>query len=185
MVGTREKQTAGSAHVLKSEELERFDHDDAHQVLKQVPGVYSRGEDGFGLRPNIGIRGVNPDRSKKITLMEDGVLFGPAPYSAPAAYYFPLITRMESVRVIKGPGRSSFGPQTVGGAVDLVTRRDPLAAGGRRSTSAPGSTATARRTATSARATATSASWSRGCTCAATASRSSTAAATPASRATS
>jgi Fe(3+) dicitrate transport protein len=88
--------------------------------------AYSRGEDGFGLRPNIGIRGVSPDRSKKITLMEDGVLFAPAPYSAPAAYYFPLITRMESVRVIKGPGAVSFGPQTVGGAIDLVTRRVPV-----------------------------------------------------------
>jgi Fe(3+) dicitrate transport protein len=125
VVGTRERQTAGSAHVVKSEELERFDHDNSEQVLKQVPGVYSRGEDGLGLRPNIGIRGVNPDRSKKITLLEDGVLFGPAPYSAPAAYYFPLITRMESVRVIKGPGSVVFGPQTVGGAVDLVTRPIP------------------------------------------------------------
>ena len=126
VVGTREKETAGSAHTLKSAELERQDHDDPHQVLKQVPGVYSRGEDGFGLRPNIGIRGVSPDRSKKVTLMEDGVLFAPAPYSAPAAYYFPLITRMESVKVIKGPGAVSFGPQTVGGAVDLVTRRVPV-----------------------------------------------------------
>ncbi len=125
VVGTREKQTAGSAHVVKSEELERFDHDNSEQVLRQVPGVYSRGEDGVGLRPNIGIRGGNPDRSKKVTLLEDGVLFGPAPYSAPAAYYFPLMTRMDSVRVIKGPGAVMFGPQTVGGAVELVTRRIP------------------------------------------------------------
>lgn len=127
VVGTRERQTPGSAHILRSRDLERQDQDDAHQVLKQIPGVYARGEDGFGLRPNIGLRGVDPDRSKKVTLLEDGVLFAPAPYAAPAAYFFPLITRMENVRVIKGPGAVSFGPQTVAGALDLVTRRVPTA----------------------------------------------------------
>jgi Fe(3+) dicitrate transport protein len=91
-------------------------------VLQAVPGVQVRGEDGFGLRPNIGLRGANPDRSKKVTLMEDGVLFGPAPYSAPAAYYFPLVTRMEAVRVLKGPAAIIYGPQTVGGAIDFITR---------------------------------------------------------------
>ncbi|MDZ4694976.1 MAG: TonB-dependent receptor [Deltaproteobacteria bacterium] len=125
VVGTRVKRTAGSAHVLRAKEMERLEYDDPHAVVASVPGVYSRGEDGVGLRPNIGMRGANPDRSKKITLMEDGVLFGPAPYSAPAAYYFPLITRMSQVRVIKGPGAISFGPQTVGGALDLVTRSAP------------------------------------------------------------
>ncbi|HEY8944818.1 MAG TPA: TonB-dependent receptor, partial [Polyangiaceae bacterium] len=88
--------------------------------------VYVRTEDGVGLRPNIGIRGVNPDRSKKVTLLEDGILFGPAPYSAPAAYYFPLVTRMTAVRVIKGPGAIAYGPQTVGGAIDFVTRPIPV-----------------------------------------------------------
>ncbi len=102
-----------------------MNYDNPEIVTRQVSGVYSRGEDGYGLRPNIGIRGTSPDRSKKITLMEDGLLFGPAPYAAPAAYYFPLITRMELVRVIKGPGAVSFGPQTIGGAIDLVTRAIP------------------------------------------------------------
>lgn len=126
VLGTRESRTAGSAHVLKGKDLERLDYDNPEQVVKAVPGVYARSEDGMGLRPNIGIRGTSPDRSKKITLMEDGVLFGPAPYSAPAAYFFPQITRMEMVRVIKGPAGVSFGPQTVGGAIDLVTRRVPV-----------------------------------------------------------
>jgi Fe(3+) dicitrate transport protein len=94
-------------------------------VLRAVPGVYARGEDGMGLRPNIGIRGVNPDRSKKVALMEDGVPFGPAPYSAPAAYYFPLMLRMSQVRVLKGPATITYGPQTVAGAVDLITRPIP------------------------------------------------------------
>jgi Fe(3+) dicitrate transport protein len=87
--------------------------------------VYVRQEDGVGLRPNIGIRGGLSDRSKKVTLMEDGVLFGPAPYSAPAAYYFPLMARMTQVRVLKGPAAIAYGPQTIGGAVDLITRPVP------------------------------------------------------------
>lgn len=130
IAGTRLARTAGSAHVIKSAQLERFEYDDANAILVQVPGVYVRTEDGLGLRPNIGIRGVNPDRSKKITLMEDGILFGPAPYSAPAAYYFPLMTRMTQVRVIKGPGSVAYGPQTVGGAVDFVSRAIPARTSG-------------------------------------------------------
>ena len=125
VVGTPESRTAGSAQILRPRDLERMNYDNPEIVVRQVSGVYSRGEDGYGLRPNIGIRGAAPDRSKKITLMEDGLLFGPAPYAAPAAYYFPLITRMELVRVIKGPGAIGYGPQTIGGAIDLVTRAIP------------------------------------------------------------
>lgn len=123
--GTRLAETGGSAHVLTDKQLRRFSYDDPLQVMLSVPGVYVRPEDGMGLRPNIGIRGANSDRSKKVTLTEDGVLLGPAPYSAPAAYYFPLIDRMRTVRVVKGPGSILFGPQTVGGAIDLVTREIP------------------------------------------------------------
>jgi Fe(3+) dicitrate transport protein len=126
VAGTQAKNTAGSAHVMRGKQLERFEHDDPHQVLLGVPGVTVRGEDGYGLRPNIGIRGTISDRSKKLTLMEDGILFGPAPYSAPAAYYFPLITRMAGVQVVKGPSTISFGPNTVAGSINLVTAPIPL-----------------------------------------------------------
>ncbi|QDE84669.1 TonB-dependent receptor family protein [Myxococcus xanthus] len=127
VVGTSEARTSGSIHVLKPAQLERFERDDPAAILQTVPGVYARGEDGFGLRPNVGLRGVNPDRSKKVTLLEDGILFGPAPYSAPAAYYFPLATRMQSIRVLKGPSAIQQGPQTVGGSVDFLTRDIPAA----------------------------------------------------------
>ena len=123
--GTRITELGGSAHVVKDAQLRRYAYDDPHQVLLSVPGVYVRPEDGMGLRPNIGIRGANSDRSKKVTIMEDGVLVGPAPYSAPAAYYFPLIDRMRTVRVVKGPSAIMFGPQTVGGAIDMITREIP------------------------------------------------------------
>jgi len=121
----RVPRVAGSAHVLDEEDLTLFEHDDIHQVLSAVPGVYFRGEDGFGLRPNIGIRGANSERSSKLTLLEDGVPVSPAPYAAPAAYYFPMVTRMVSVEVFKGPAAVQTGPQTVGGALNMVTRAVP------------------------------------------------------------
>ena len=116
---------SGSAALLDEQELGRFQHNDVHSIVTRVPGVYVRGEDGFGLRPNIGMRGANSDRSKKITLMEDGILFGPAPYSAPAAYYFPLMARIVGLEVFKGPAAVMFGPNTIGGALNFVTRTIP------------------------------------------------------------
>ncbi len=118
-------RVAGSAHVVDEEALETWSHDDVHAVLAVVPGVYTRDEDGFGLRPNIGMRGANSDRSAKTTLMEDGVLFAPAPYAAPAAYYFPMAARLVGVEVFKGPAATRFGPHTVGGAINLQTRATP------------------------------------------------------------
>jgi Fe(3+) dicitrate transport protein len=122
----RIRRAPGSVHVIGHEALERYKYDDPHATLQLVPGVYVRQEDGFGLRPNIGIRGAISDRSSKVALMEDGVLFGPAPYSAPAAHYFPLINRMTGLEVVKGPAAIKYGPQTVGGAIDLTTRALPM-----------------------------------------------------------
>jgi Fe(3+) dicitrate transport protein len=110
----------GAHTVIGERDLERSEHDDVHAVLRQVAGVYVRGEDGYGLRPNIGIRGAAAERSAKVALMEDGVLVAPAPYSAPAAYYFPLVTRMAGLEVVKGPSSVRYGPNTVGGAVNLI-----------------------------------------------------------------
>jgi Fe(3+) dicitrate transport protein len=115
----------GSEHAIDAEELERFERDDIHKVLATVPGVYIRQEDGFGLRPNIGMRGSGSERSAKIALLEDGVLSAPAPYSAPAAYYFPLVTRMTRIEVLKGPSAVRYGPNTVGGTLNLISKPIP------------------------------------------------------------
>ena len=116
---------AGAGTLIDQDLLERFDYVDLNQVLLSVPGVYVREEDGFGLRPNIGIRGASAERSQKVAIMEDGVLIAPAPYSAPAAYYVPSVSRIHSVEVLKGPAAIRHGPHTVGGAVNFVTRPVP------------------------------------------------------------
>ena len=83
IVGSPEdaRNISGSASVITMEDLETYEYTDIHKILSSVPGVNFRPEEGYGLRPNISIRGTYADRSGKITLMEDGVLIAPGPYS--------------------------------------------------------------------------------------------------------
>ena len=127
IVGTREslRNLNGAAHVVGPEALRRFAYADIQRIARQVPGVSIQVEDGYGLRPNISIRGVASERSGRITLLEDNVLIAPAPYSAPSAYYFPTAGRMAAFEVLKGPSAITQGPYTIGGALNMISTPIP------------------------------------------------------------
>ena len=116
---------AGSGSLIDLEALHRQSYDSPSRVLSQVPGVYLREEDGFGNFPNISLRGVDMARSAKVTIMEDGILAAPAPYSAPSAYYFPTVGRMYGVEVFKGSSQVQFGPHSTGGAINFLSTPIP------------------------------------------------------------
>lgn len=119
------KDVPGSVDFLDPEVLQEQAYGDITRVLRRTAGVYMQEEDGFGLRPNVGMRGSGLDRSAKIALMEDGVLVAPAPYAAPSAYYFPNQARISAVEVSKGPAAIKYGPNTVGGALNLLSTPIP------------------------------------------------------------
>ncbi len=106
-----------SPRSLPPRKLEELQTTDLHKVLQQIPGAYVRQEEGEGLRPNVGLRGTNPDRSKKVVWLEDHILVGPAPYSAPAAYYTPSLLHTESLDVMQGFAAIHHGPNSIGGAI--------------------------------------------------------------------
>jgi Fe(3+) dicitrate transport protein len=112
----------GSGQVITREELERNHRFTINEALREVPGVNVRDEDGFGLRPNIGIRGLNPTRSTKVHIMEDGVPIMLMPYGDASSYYFPPLFRFDRIEVLKGSGQLLFGPQSIGGVMNMITR---------------------------------------------------------------
>ena len=119
------QEATGAAQYIGEQDLEKFAYTDIQRIIRQAPGVSLQVEDGYGLRPNISIRGVATERSGRITLLEDNVLIAPAPYSAPSAYYFPTAGRMSAFEVVKGPAAITQGPYTIGGAINMLSTPIP------------------------------------------------------------
>ena len=133
IIGSAEDQRklAGSGQVISNDELLKAMDTDIQKILTAVPGVYMRTEEGYGLRPNISIRGTAIERSAKVAVMEDGVLVAPSPYTSSSAYYFPTTGRIYAVEVLKGPAAVSQGPQTIGGAINLISTPIPNTTSGK------------------------------------------------------
>lgn len=115
----------GSATVIGRAEIRNLVRLSGNEVLRAVPGVHVVEEEGIGMRANIGIRGLDPGRSRTVLILEDGVPVALAPYGEPEMYYTPPVDRMERIEVVKGSGSILFGPQTIGGVINYVTPAPP------------------------------------------------------------
>jgi Fe(3+) dicitrate transport protein len=120
----------GSGAAITAADLEKARPLTINEALRQAPGVFPRDEEGMGLRPNIGIRGLNPTRSSKVLLLEDGMPLSFAPYGDNASYYHPSMRRYQRIEVLKGASQVRFGPQTIGGVINYITPRAPDEFGG-------------------------------------------------------
>lgn len=127
VIGNQEQllKTPSSATIIEQEELEASHVFSTNEALRKAPGLVLRDEEGFGMRPNIGVRGLNPTRSTKVLLLEDGIPVTYAPYGANESYYHPVIDRFSSIEVLKGASQIKFGPLTAGGVINYITPNAP------------------------------------------------------------
>ncbi|MDP3119796.1 MAG: TonB-dependent receptor [Sulfuricurvum sp.] len=112
----------GSGEIIDSKKLEQTQPLSTQDALRRIAGVHVVDTEGYGFYPRITIRGIGSDMSKKVLLLEDGAPIALGPYTDPAAYYSPPIERMDSIEVLKGSGSLAFGPSTIGGAINYITR---------------------------------------------------------------
>jgi Fe(3+) dicitrate transport protein len=115
----------GAAAIVTPAVLEAIAPISASEALRTVPGVHVVEEEGLGLRLNVGLRGLDPNRSRNLLVLEDGIPISLAPYGEPEMYYAPPIERMASIEIVKGSGSILFGPQTVGGVLNYITPEPP------------------------------------------------------------
>ena len=115
----------GSVHAIGPEQLEAQRPLSIMEAVREAPGVHVVGEDAFGLNLNIGVRGLDPRRSSRTLLLEDGAPIQLAPYADPTTHYHTPLERIRRIEVIKGSGQIVHGPQTVGGVINFVTQDVP------------------------------------------------------------
>ncbi len=128
IIGKRDgliSKVPGSATVLNSREIRLTAPLTANEVLRKVTGVNVVDEEGAGLRLNISIRGLDPDRSRNVLMLEDGVPIALGPYGEPEMYFTPSIDKMSGIEILKGSGQILYGPQTIGGIVNFFTADPP------------------------------------------------------------
>ena len=114
----------GAATVMDMQTLKLVNPIGTQEMLEYVPGINAFADDGIGnSRICIGVRGLNPRRSSRVLILEDGVPIQPALYVYPNMYYNPPADRIDQIEVIKGSGTILYGPQTMGGVINYFTKR--------------------------------------------------------------
>lgn len=120
---------AGARDVIRREDFAKTGATTMREVLNRIPGVSAPENNGTGshdLAMNFGIRGLNPRLASRSTVLMDGIPVPFAPYGQPQLSLAPVsLGNMDAIDVVRGGGAVRYGPQSVGGVVNFVTRAIP------------------------------------------------------------
>ena len=117
------KTYSGSREVLTNEELHKRGALNIEDALRGVNGIQVLDETGTGILPNIGIRGLNPLRSERVQILVDGYPIAIGPYTNVGVSLFPVtLPSIEAVDIVRGGAAVHYGPNNVGGVLNLVTK---------------------------------------------------------------
>ncbi|WP_049104970.1 TonB-dependent siderophore receptor, partial [Klebsiella michiganensis] len=120
---------AGARDVIRREDFAKTGAATMREVLNRIPGVNAPENTGTGshdLAMNFGIRGLNPRLASRSTVLMDGIPVPFAPYGQPQLSLAPVsLGNMDAIDVVRGGGAVRYGPQSVGGVVNFVTRAIP------------------------------------------------------------
>lgn len=124
VVGTQEdsiERQIGAVVIIDREQIERIQPTSNQDVLRRVPGINAVSEDPTAVVSNIGLRGLSASEQKTL-ILEDGVPVAPGLFIGNDRYYNPRIQRMQGVEILKGSSSLRYGPSTIGGVINYITK---------------------------------------------------------------
>lgn len=124
VIGVRDdavRRQTGTVVVLSREDIEVVMPLATTDVLRRVPGVNVVPEEETAIVSNVGMRGLSAAETKSL-ILEDGVPVAPGLFIGNERYFNPRIQRMERIEILKGSASLRYGPSTIGGVVNYVTK---------------------------------------------------------------
>ncbi len=112
----------GAVSLVQLEELILRQPRSTEEALRNVPGITIKPEEESAIVANIGMRGLSSGDYKTL-ILEDGVPVAPGLFVGNGRYYNPRIQRMEGIEVLKGAASLRYGPSTIGGVINYVTKQ--------------------------------------------------------------
>ncbi|MFA0567526.1 TonB-dependent receptor family protein [Vibrio gallaecicus] len=120
------REYPGARTVLTSEQIEKTAAHSIDSALQSVPGIKVQDETGTGVLPNISVRGLKASRSGHAQFLMDGVPLTLAPYGHTGQSIFPAtLSMLERIDIVRGGAAVQYGPNNVGGVINLVTKPIP------------------------------------------------------------
>lgn len=118
---------AGARTLVNSEDFSREGSSNIQDALRLVPGVFIPENSGNSeSQMRIGVRGMTPRFSAHTNVLLDGIPLAVAPYGMPHLSIAPaLLGNLDSIDVMRNGGSVRYGPQNVGGIINLNTKEIP------------------------------------------------------------
>lgn len=112
----------GAVSLVGLEELQLRQPRSTEEMLRTVPGVTVKPEEESAIVANIGMRGLS-SADYKTLILEDGVPVAPGLFVGNGRYYNPRVQHMEGIEVLKGAASLRYGPSTIGGVINYISRQ--------------------------------------------------------------
>ncbi len=113
---------ASTINFISSKKMQELNIQSVGDAMRLIPGANYLDEDGRGIKPSIGLRGLDPGRSGNTLIVIDGKFPIGQSYSQLGAYYMMPVGAIDHVEVIKGASPVLYGVGSIGGVVNIITK---------------------------------------------------------------